>query len=475
MIKITTTIAVSLLMTACSFAQNITFDAPDPQPELVQVYGGSSDSGDIDGDGDNDLLLVGLTPGRETALYLNDGNGNFTEVLDIPFPEAVSSVTVFVDFDGDEDLDLFFSGQGNGISSFTHIYLNDGDGNFSLHPTPELPDLEDTGVGIEDVDGDGDQDILICAVVEGSDFFSDIFLNDGNANFSPVGTNVFTPVFFGHVRFLDLENDGDADVVITGEDEDDQASMLVYSNDGDGNFSALGSAGLLTMSADGLDVADIDGDGDTDILMSGMDSEGVVTTALFLNNGSGEFSELEDSGLQQTFAANNAIADLDNDGDNDILIMGSQAGGIPNIYNIVYENLGNNEFAPSDTLGGEYIATNTVNDFTGDGLADIIIQGFVDDVTVWWNTTIVNSVEEFTTVENDYSIFPNPVNVELNIASVVDLKNTSYRIFDELGRPVLNGTLSGMINSIPVQDLPAGIYLLMINDTAQGVTRFIKQ
>ncbi|MCB0817746.1 MAG: hypothetical protein KDB77_09550, partial [Flavobacteriales bacterium] len=77
-------------------AQNISFTLATPQPALIEVYSGSSASGDIDGDGDNDLLLVGLDPGRQTALYLNDGFGGFTEMI-TPFPDASSSVTRFVD------------------------------------------------------------------------------------------------------------------------------------------------------------------------------------------------------------------------------------------------------------------------------------------------------------------------------------------------------------------------------------------
>ena len=59
-------------------------------------------------------------------------------------------------------------------------------------------------------------------------------------------------------------------------------------------------------------------------------------------------------------------------------IYRQMTGGLPNIYSIVFENLGNNMFIASDSLAGEYIPANTIADFNGDGKKDIIIQGHVD-------------------------------------------------------------------------------------------------
>ena len=147
-----------------------------------------------------------------------------------------------------------------------------------------------------------------------------------------------------------MENDGDQDVIISGVQANDTKLTRLYLNDGLGNYSVDTNTNFEQLSADDIDVADTDNDGDLDILMSGTTDAFDVRTILYLNEGDGEFTELTTVDLQQTFAGTNAIADLDNDGDQDILIVGSQAGGLPNIFNIVYENLGNNEFEPVVTL-----------------------------------------------------------------------------------------------------------------------------
>ena len=152
-----------ILFSTYAFGQNINFELADPQPTLIDVYGGSIASADIDGDGDQDLMISGLDPGRETALYLNDGDGNFSEITNTPFPEASETVTIFEDLDLDGDLDLYFSGMGFSIEEFSHIYLNDGFGEFSQISNPELPNFRGTGAAIGDLDNDGDYDIIISA------------------------------------------------------------------------------------------------------------------------------------------------------------------------------------------------------------------------------------------------------------------------------------------------------------------------
>lgn len=82
-----------------------------------------------------------------------------------------------------------------------------------------------------------------------------------------------------------------------------------------------------------------------------------------------------------------AIDNVDNDGDQYMLIVGTQAGGLLTIYNVVYRNTGNNVFVQTEILGGEYITNCVVNDLSGDGLKDIIIQGFVNKTNLFWNTS----------------------------------------------------------------------------------------
>lgn len=449
----------SLVMTTtCIQAQSLSFTAADPQPDILEIYAPSSAAGDIDGDGDIDLFQSGIAPRRESGLFRNDGNGNFEEVTATLFPRASSSAAIFEDLDNDGDLDLFFSGDGAGIGEFSHVYLNDGQGVFTLLDNPDLPAFTDSGAAVADVDQDGDPDLLLIGQGAVGTLISDIFLNDGDGIFTPAGSEAFTPIQFGRAVFFDLEGDEDPDLIISGERQDGMGSTTIYLNDGDGNYSPTNSSALLQIGAADVDTADIDQDGDIDLLISGANVEFMARTILYLNDGSGQFSELTTANLQQTFAGSNAIEDMDNDGDLDILITGSQEGGLPNIYNILYENLGDNSFAPVDTLGGEYISGCIVADFNGDELVDIIIQGFAERTTVYWNTSTLTSVERLNELPG-LAMFPNPTSGLVTVSNTEGIPALQLRIFASDGRLVYEQANLPGVNTVLEHNLPTGTYV----------------
>ena len=433
------TIIITTFFYSISHSQIIDFTLADPHPNLINVEAGSFASGDIDGDGDLDLLVAGWAP--NTALYFNDGSGDFTEDINIPFPEASNTVTIFEDLDGDGDLDLFFSGGGNGIGAFAHIYLNNGSGNFTQKSNPSLPPFTDGDATIGDVDNDGDLDIIISASDMNDNYFADIYLNDGTANFTASGNTVFTAVRSCSLELIDVENDGDLDIIISGKQQNENSSVALYLNDGNGNFSMDTNSVFEQIIAQDIDSGDLDNDGDLDILMSGSDNNFATPfTNLYLNDGSGQFTKLDTTNLKQTLLGSNEITDLDNDGDLDIIITGAQ-GGLPNILSIAYENLGNNQFVESDIFGGDYLTASVVGDFNGDNLTDVIVQGHLEGTKIYWNTTQVLITENIQDTFLYTSLYPNPSNGSFFIQTHLD-DGLNMKIYD------INGKLVYMKESI---------------------------
>ncbi|WP_324678981.1 FG-GAP-like repeat-containing protein [Hymenobacter sp. GOD-10R] len=230
--------------------------------------------GDVDGDGDLDLLItVAPFPGPGTVgVWLNNGSGTFTASAQVtiagrPFEVAVG------DGDGDGDLDLFVANDENVVS----ICFNNGAGTFS--GIKQVSASSFRGLALGDVDGDGDLDFLTAGnQVNGS---VSVRLNDGAGNFS-VGQEVAVGTFPLDVALGDFDGDGDLDMAAANSGN---STVSVRFNNGLGSFSGTTEVAIGDNSH-GLDIGDVDGDGDLDFVAANLFSN---TVSVRLNNGQGAF------------------------------------------------------------------------------------------------------------------------------------------------------------------------------------------
>ena len=320
------------------------------------------------------------------------------------------------------------------------------------------------GAAIADVDNDGDLDLAITTATTAG-----IYLNNGNAVFTPQGNSVFTPVD-GIVQTIDIENDGDQDVIISGSDISFSNTIKLYQNDGSGIYTLNTNSTFPQIAAESIDVADTDNDGDLDLLING-DHQNL----LYINNGTGVFTAIS-TNIQQTGFGNNAFADLDNDGDQDLLAIGSLAGGVfAGIFNKLYRNDGNNTFVQVQVLGGDYLADCILDDFNGDGLKDIIIQGFIDKTSVYWNTPTVLSTSEQIVTNQNIIIYPNPAQSIFNVKADTKLIGSLYAIYDNAGKIVFSGTINSENISVDMGNLSTGIYLFSVGENVKQTFKVIKE
>ncbi|MCS4193549.1 surface protein [Salinibacter ruber] len=299
---------------------------------LPGVGNGSSSIADVDGDGDEDLLITGEESGGNlsASLYLN-GRGVFDEV-DVPggLAGVGDGSTSIADVDGDGNLDLLITGGRTLISpnEVAKIYLGDGNGSF----TEAGADLSGVGFGssasIADVDGDGNLDLLITGPDANDRPTATLYLGDGNGGFAEAGASL-TGVLDGSTSIADVNGDGNPDLLITGENVDDNRTATVYLGDGSGGFAEAG-AGLNGVRNGSTSIADVDGDGNSDLLITGYDGS-TRTATLYLGDESGGFTEAS-AGLTGVQNSSTSIADVDGDGDQDLLIAGENANPTATVY-----------------------------------------------------------------------------------------------------------------------------------------------
>jgi hypothetical protein len=342
------------------------------------VSEGSVAFADIDGDADDDVLITGFSSsGRSTKLFTNDGLGNFTEVMGTPFDAVSRSAVAFSDVDGDGDNDVLITGNISGLQGMAKLYTNDGAGNFTEVMNTPFEGVFESSIAFSDVDGDEDNDVLITGE---NDFgvFGILYANDGTGNFSEVVGSPFASVFNGAVAFSDIDNDGDSDVIITGENDAEKVVEL-YTNDGAGNFTEVANTNFERV-AFGTSAAffDADGDGYDDLLITGRNDSFDRTAKLYLNDGTGGYPVILPPPFPGVSGSSIEFSDVDGDGDNDLLLTGFNDGG--NRVAKLYSNDGSGIF--SEVLGTPFEGINSggiaFSDVDGDGDNDVLFTGESD-------------------------------------------------------------------------------------------------
>ena len=242
--------------------------------------------GDIDADGDLDLIIAGAGQDR---LLINDGRGAFADetASRLPPEDRTTQDAEFADLDGDSDLDLVLGQEGGHA-----LWLNDGSGRFAeaSDRLPPVGNVEARKVTPADVDGDGDLDLYFSHVGwQGREPQDRLLINDGRARFVD-GSADRIPVETGTTltaRFADLDGDADLDLV-----RGEQGPLTVWANDGSGVFTDVSAAVLGADRAEGpniaLALADFDGDGRIDIYVGQLRAgraDPAIRDRLLLNRG----------------------------------------------------------------------------------------------------------------------------------------------------------------------------------------------
>jgi uncharacterized repeat protein (TIGR01451 family) len=333
----------------------------DTNAGLMGLGYGSVAWGDYDNDGDLDILLTGLTDDYNpiSKIYRNDG-GSFTDTDAGPAGVREGSAA-WGDYDNDGDLDILLTGfSSNG--PLTQVYQNNA-GVFA--------DISAGLVGVQggsatwgDYDNDGDLDILLAGQVDfGSPMMTTaIYRNDGGS-FTDTNASLMG-LGYGSVAWGDYDNDGDLDILLTGITNDYNPISKIYRNDG-GSFTDT-NASLAEIGYGSAAWGDYDNDGDLDILLSGQTYDYYSFTKIYRNDG-GIFTDIN-AGLAGVAESDAAWGDYDNDGDLDILLTGSgPSGPIAQIYR---NDLPTTNTKPSAPTGLVAVISGTTVNLRWDAAAD---------------------------------------------------------------------------------------------------------
>jgi FG-GAP-like repeat len=384
--------------------------------DLHQSHYSKASFGDLDGDGNLDLVISNATDTwSDGYLYiaLNQGDGTFS-VTDTYHMDAYPGLPLCVDLDGDGDVDIATPNTqeesvsvllNDGTGQFPTVHLvsvgedpnrimagdvnedgyidlvvsctvadrevwllfGAGDGTFPTSSTLPVPDL--WAALLHELDGDGHLDLAVATRVTGAPDVVTVLSGQGDGTFIE-GASVDLPIYATWLQAADFDGDSQVDLAASSTGgEHDYITILLGGGDGTfqlgGSYFAGGDPGRFV-------VGDVDGDAAPDVLANAM-----LAPTVLRNDGQGAL-QTNDLHIFTGLLSQVDAADLDGDGDQDVVVGGTTSSGMVGAY----LNDGNGDLAfqvPVQPFGASPRALSTC-ELNGDGSPDVALIDYQTSV-----------------------------------------------------------------------------------------------
>jgi hypothetical protein len=381
------------------FLQAVTYRSLGASGQTVVVA-------DVNADGKSDLVMAnycnqnGCGTGNgngELVVFLGNGDGTFAAPGVNYDSGGVGTRSVAVaDVNGDGKLDLLVANENAGAGNGTvGVLLGNGDGTFQSVVMYASGGLEALSVAVEDVNGDGKPDLLVSnSCINGPHCANGtvgVLLGNGDGTFQTAVSYDSGGANARSIAVADVNGDGKSDLLVANMYA---GTVGVLLGNGDGTFKAAVNYGSGGMGATSVAVGDLNGDGKPDLLVANdciaSAQCGSGTVGVLLGNGDGTFQAAVNyaSGAKITWSG--AIADVNGDGKPDLLLASVNCyASCQGTASVLLGN-GDGTFQTAIDFGSGGVAAVwvTVADVNGDGRPDLLVVNISDaNVGVLLNNT----------------------------------------------------------------------------------------
>lgn len=276
-------------------------------------------AGDMNGDGKVDLVVANSAAAVSTLSFLaGNGSGGFAAKVDTMLGVNTSPFAVLIaDVNADQKRDVVVALSG---AAAIAVRLGDGAGGFMANPPANVTvGTTPTFIALGDLDGDGDLDVAVSC--QGN---STVHIRTNNGSGVFAGSTSFTvPTTPGKLALADFTSDGMLDLAITSQA---MGSVNVFTGAGNGTFSATGLSTAVGTTPVGIAAADLNGDGRQDLVSA---NSGSLDASVVLGQGGGTFlAATGNPFMAGTTPFGVVVADLDNNGLLDFVVSNSGSANL---------------------------------------------------------------------------------------------------------------------------------------------------
>jgi methionine-rich copper-binding protein CopC len=430
---------------------------------------------DVDGDGDLDLISANTTYLNYSrfplSIRLNNGQGVFSGGSDVRITRASNGADHLAvgDVDGDGDIDILTTNSRDSVN----LRFNDGNGSFQTgyNVLVNANSIRPNDLSLADIDGDGDLDLLAYTLMQPAYTGQlSVRLNDGTGQFGGGYDEPLGQSNYGCHQTADIDGDGDLDLIITSI----RNRTSVRFNNGSGVFSAGYQLPEILYASD-MQLGDLDGDGDVDLTI--LDENGPGALVTYRNNGAGTFTRVESFSMFSN-PYKLSLSDVDADGDLD-MVVGNRGGTSVHFNNGQGIFPG---YSLSTTMFGLAIGDvdgdNDV-DMVSQYPSSPTIAAY--SLATWYNQPAAPVLSTGNPQRAaQVTLHPNPARQQCTLTVPNGFAMASAVVVNALGQCVMTvslpATAAAYSTTIDVTDLPPGIYTVLLSTGTENIAkRLVKE